>query len=82
MIGCLPGVTVPTFFVHYAGDIFVRMADLRQMMASAGAPDVSSTVIPRADHYGREIKDDGSLGARVTRGTAAARDWLLERFTP
>jgi hypothetical protein len=82
MLDCLPGVTVPTFFVHYAGDIFVRMTDLRQMITSAGAADVSSTVIPHADHYGREIKDDGSLGARVTGGTAAVRDWLLERFTP
>jgi hypothetical protein len=82
MIDCLPGVTVPTFFVHYAGDIFVRMTDLRQMIASAGAADVSSAVIPRADHYGREIRADGSLGARVAEGTAAVRDWVLERFTP
>ena len=82
MLDCLPGVTVPTLFVHYAGDIFVRMTDLRQMIASAGAADASSTVIPRADHYGREINDDGSLGARVTSGTAAIREWLLERFTP
>jgi hypothetical protein len=81
MLDCLPGVTVPTFFVHYAGDIFVRMTDFRQMVAAAGAADVSSTVVPHADHYGREIRDDGSLGARVTTGTAAVRDWLLERFT-
>jgi hypothetical protein len=82
MTTCLPHVTVPTFFVHYAGDVFVRMADLRHMMSVAGAEDVSFTVVGGADHYGREIARDGSLGERVTAGTGAVCEWLLERFTP
>jgi pimeloyl-ACP methyl ester carboxylesterase len=82
MLDNLRSVTVPSLFVHYAGDIFVRLGDLREMEAASGAPDKKVVVVRTTDHYGREILPDGTLGARVTDGTAAACDWLLERFTP
>jgi len=82
MLRNLPGVSVPTLFVHYSGDIFVRTADLHAMVAAAGARDLSHVIVPRTDHYGREISDAGTLGGRVAEGTAAAREWILERFKP
>ncbi|MCW2529103.1 MAG: alpha/beta hydrolase [Pseudonocardiales bacterium] len=82
MMKCLPGVGVPTLFVHYAGDIFVRMAELADMTTAAGADDRTSAVIPMADHYGRTINSDGTLAGRTTSGTTAVANWLLERFMP
>jgi hypothetical protein len=82
MMTCLPAVTVPSLFVHYAGDIFLRMREFDAMTAASGAVDKTTLRVPMSEHYGRLINDDGTLGGRATGGTDAVREWLLERFTP
>jgi pimeloyl-ACP methyl ester carboxylesterase len=78
--GGLAGVRVPTLLVHYAGDEFTRMAAIHEIKDVAASADFELHVVRRADHYGRLLKDDGSIGDRSPEGTAIAVRWLLERF--
>jgi pimeloyl-ACP methyl ester carboxylesterase len=79
MVACVAAVSVPTLFVHYAGDIFSRLADARRLADACSAGDSSLVVVRRADHYGREIRRDGTFGPRTTEGTRSVVDWLAPR---
>jgi hypothetical protein len=80
LVAGLAGVAVPTFLVHYAGDMFTRLSEIRGVEKFTAAQDFDLTVVPRTDHYGRTINEDGSIGARSKEGTTAAVKWIAERF--
>jgi pimeloyl-ACP methyl ester carboxylesterase len=78
-VACVARISVPTLVVHYAGDIFCRLGDAQRLADACGAVDKQFTVVRRADHYGREIRADGTFGDRTTEGTRAVVDWLTPR---
>ena len=80
LAGSIGGVTVPTLVVHYRGDLFTRLSEIEALRDAAGTGDFSLVVVGQADHYGRRINPDGSLGARTSEGTDAAVAWLRKRF--
>jgi hypothetical protein len=71
---------VPTLVVHYRGDLFTRLSEVETLRDAAGTADFSLVIVGQADHYGRRINPDGSLGARTSEGTDAAVSWLRKRF--
>jgi hypothetical protein len=81
LLTSISDVTAPALVVHYAGDLFTRLGEAAQVGQAAGMSDFRLMVVRRADHYGRRINPDNSLGARVTEGTAAAVSWIAERFS-
>jgi pimeloyl-ACP methyl ester carboxylesterase len=80
MVSAIRRVTVPTLLVHYAGDVFSRLNDAHRMADAAGAADKELVVVRHADHYGRRINPDGTVGDRLTDGTRAVGEWLGARF--
>jgi pimeloyl-ACP methyl ester carboxylesterase len=80
LAGSIAGVTVPTLVVHYRGDLFTRLSEVETLRHAAGTADFSLVMVGQADHYGRRINQDGSLGARTSEGTDAAVCWLRKRF--
>jgi hypothetical protein len=78
----LARVSVPTLVVHYAGDIFTRLGEIRDLEKVTAAQDFELAVMRRTDHYGRRLNDDGSIGVRSSEGTAAAVEWISKRFEP
>jgi pimeloyl-ACP methyl ester carboxylesterase len=81
MLANLPQVTVPTLFVHAAGDTDVVPADLEAMVAASGASDKERIVLPGADHYFRPLRESG--GGTHPRASVARilTDWAGARFT-
>src|SRR5205085_252454 len=75
----LPTVSCPTLVVHYAGDMYTRVAEAESLCAVSGAPDRSFVLVRQADHYGRSLLE-GAGGARVEEGTRAVVAWMQERF--
>jgi pimeloyl-ACP methyl ester carboxylesterase len=80
LAGSIGGVTVPTLVVHYRGDLFTRLPEVETLRHAAGTADFSLVIVGQADHYGRRINPDGSMGARTGEGTDAAVSWLGKRF--
>jgi pimeloyl-ACP methyl ester carboxylesterase len=80
LAGSIGRVTVPTLVVHYRGDLFTRLSEAEKLRHAAGTADFSLVIVGGADHYGRRINPDGSVGARTTEGTDAAVSWLRKRF--
>jgi pimeloyl-ACP methyl ester carboxylesterase len=70
----------PFLLVHYAGDCGMRMEETSRIMNAAASEDKELFVIEKADHYGFEIKPDGTLGSRTSRGTGRVTSWMQERF--
>jgi pimeloyl-ACP methyl ester carboxylesterase len=80
MLDCIARLSVPTLIVHYAGDIFCRLADARALADACGAADKELVILGHADHYGRQIAADGKLGPRLAAGPDAVVRWLASRF--
>ena len=76
----LARVSDPLLIVHYAGDAGTRLSEVKEMVARSAAPDKELYVVPRADHFGRELLPTGGLGKRSTLGTDKVVQWLNERF--
>jgi pimeloyl-ACP methyl ester carboxylesterase len=79
---CIRNVRVPTLIVHYNADIFTRRSELAEIEASSAAGDKTTIVVHKADHYGRAITPEGSLGTRVPDGPQAVVRWIADRFSP
>jgi pimeloyl-ACP methyl ester carboxylesterase len=79
---CLEHVYVPMIMVHYSGDQGVRLSEARALFDNCASSDKEYLVIPGADHYGRTIQKDGTLGPQTTDGTQAIVDWATARFKP
>jgi hypothetical protein len=76
----LARVRDPLLVVHYAGDAATRLSEVKEMIARSAASDKNLCVVPRADHYGRELLPDGGTGKRSTLGTDRIVQWLHDRF--
>ncbi|HEX6390282.1 MAG TPA: hypothetical protein VFZ89_12560, partial [Solirubrobacteraceae bacterium] len=79
-IACLREVSDPLLFVHYAGDEGLRMSEAREILDGSAATDKQLVTIRNADHYGRVIHPDGSIGPQTSEGTQAIVDWVADRF--
>jgi pimeloyl-ACP methyl ester carboxylesterase len=80
MLDCVAQISVPTLIVHYAGDIFCRLADARALADACRAVDKELVILGHADHYGRQITADGKIGARLEDGPDTVVRWLMSRF--
>ncbi len=79
-IACLQQIHDPLLFVHYAGDEGLRMSEAEAIVKGSAATDKELVVVRHADHYGRVINPDGSIGTQTTEGTRAIVDWITARF--
>jgi pimeloyl-ACP methyl ester carboxylesterase len=79
---CLEHVSIPMIMVHYSGDQGVRLSEAKALFDGCASDDKEYVVIPAADHYGRTIQDDGTLGRQTTDGTRAIVDWSTAHFKP
>lgn len=79
-MACLRQISDPLLFVHYAGDEGLRMSEASAIVEASAAADKELVIVRHADHYGRVINPDGSIGRQTTEGTAAIVDWARERF--
>jgi pimeloyl-ACP methyl ester carboxylesterase len=77
---CLRMVTDPLLVVHYMGDVITRLSEVEGFFNAAAATDKQIVKIRHADHYGFQIRPDGSKGERTSEGTGAVVEWMQERF--
>jgi acetyl esterase/lipase len=73
-------ISEPTLIVHYAGDSITRMSEASAMAKAAASSDVTLRVVRHADHYGFQIRSDGTRGARTTEGGDTLVAWVADRF--
>ncbi|MEA5362573.1 alpha/beta hydrolase [Amycolatopsis sp., V23-08] len=76
-VRCGPGVTVPTLFVELTGDQAAFPADSRRMIASLGAPDLTTTSV-RGLHFGGALAEGEPTGNELAAAEITA--WLGKRF--
>ncbi|MEM8621706.1 MAG: alpha/beta hydrolase [Actinomycetota bacterium] len=67
----IPSVTVPTLLVHPTGDTEIRVWQAEEIVAAAGADDVSYHEIQGAPHY---------LEGHRREAMAVVTDWLAARY--
>jgi pimeloyl-ACP methyl ester carboxylesterase len=67
----MPKVTVPTILVHPTADTEIRMWQAEEIVANAGATDVTYVPMKGAPHY---------LEGHRTEALAIVADWLAKRF--
>ena len=67
----MPKVTVPTILVHPTADTEIRMWQAEEIVANAGATDVTYVPLKGAPHY---------LEGHRTEALAIVADWLAKRF--
>ncbi|HWM20131.1 MAG TPA: hypothetical protein VNO51_10620 [Ilumatobacteraceae bacterium] len=67
----MPKVTVPTLLVHPTADTEIRVWQAEEIVANAGAEDVTYVGMKGAPHY---------LEGHRREALAAVADWLAERF--
>jgi alpha-beta hydrolase superfamily lysophospholipase len=67
----MPDVTVPTFLVHPTADTEIRLWQAEEIVAAAGAQDVTYVRMPGAPHYFEGHRPEAM--AHVT-------DWLAARY--
>lgn len=79
---CLEHVSIPMTMVHYSGDQGVRLSEAKALFDGCASDDKEYVLVPRADHYGRTIREDGTFGPQTTDGTEAVVNWSLARFKP
>ncbi|MDX6231903.1 MAG: hypothetical protein QOH68_871 [Nocardioidaceae bacterium] len=79
---CLANVHVPFILVHYSGDAGLRLSEAQSILDASASEDKEMVVVRHADHYGRVILDDSTVGGQTTEGTAAIVDWATLRFAP
>ena len=67
----MPHVTVPTILVHPTADTEIRLRQAKEIVAAAGASDVTYVELRGAPHY---------LEGHRPEAMAAVADWLAKRF--
>jgi alpha-beta hydrolase superfamily lysophospholipase len=67
----MPKVTVPTLLVHPTADTEIRVWQAEEIVANAGAEDVTYVAMKGAPHY---------LEGHRREALAAVADWLAKRF--
>jgi hypothetical protein len=67
----MPKVTVPTILLHPTADTEIRMWQAEEIVANAGASDVTYVPLKGAPHY---------LEGHRTEALAIVADWLAKRF--
>jgi len=67
----MPRVTVPTILVHPTADTEIRVRQAQEIMANAGAADVTYVEMKGAPHY---------LEGHRRPAMDAVVDWLRARF--
>jgi hypothetical protein len=70
----------PFIIVHYTGDAGTRMSEVQQIYDRSPSPDKQLHLIRGHDHYGYEIKADGTKGLRTWEGSLKIVEWIQERF--
>lgn len=76
---CLAEISEPLLVIHYAGDVGTRLCEAQQMIERSGSADKTLHIVRGANHYGFEIKADGSNGERSSEAKKVIRSWLLDR---
>jgi alpha-beta hydrolase superfamily lysophospholipase len=67
----IPNVNVPTLLVHPTADTEIRVWQAEEIVASAGAADVTYVAMKGAPHY---------LEGHRREALATVADWLSKRF--
>lgn len=76
----LPGVSIPTVVLHYAGDSATRLSEAHAFHALLASSDKELRIEPNANHYGMRIVDGAWTSERTMQNLLYITEWLGERF--